>query len=65
MRRDVRPVEKGQPAHLAIETTAKGDVRHTAAVIAKAQRDLNYEPRTGLEEGLANELAWLKEIYDF
>ncbi len=30
-----------------------GDVRDSVADIAKARRDLGYEPRVGLEEGLA------------
>ena len=29
-----------------------GDVPHTYADISKAKRDLDYEPKVGLEEGL-------------
>ncbi len=38
----------------------KGDVRHTAADIRKAQRLLNYQPRTPMKDGLSQEAAWLK-----
>lgn len=41
--------------------TQKGDVRHTAADTTRARQELGYEPRVNLEEGLARELAWLKE----
>jgi dTDP-L-rhamnose 4-epimerase len=45
------------------EITAKyrvGDVRHCFADINKARRILKYEPRVGLEEGLAELVDWLK-----
>jgi nucleoside-diphosphate-sugar epimerase len=35
-----------------------GDARHTAADTARAARDLGFEPRIGLEEGLARQLKW-------
>lgn len=37
----------------------KGDVRHTSAEISKAAAVLGYQPRVGLEHGLAREAAWL------
>ncbi len=40
----------------------KGDVRHTFADIEKAERDLNYNPRTSLEDGLGEEWAWFRAI---
>jgi UDP-glucuronate 4-epimerase len=36
---------------------APGEARHTGADITTAQRDLGYEPRTRLREGLAQQLA--------
>ncbi|MFH0809954.1 MAG: NAD-dependent epimerase/dehydratase family protein [Pseudomonadota bacterium] len=38
-----------------------GDVRHTAADITRAEKDLGYRPKVNLHEGLARELAWLRE----
>lgn len=36
----------------------KGDVKHSLASIEKAKRLLEYAPKTGLEEGLRQTLAW-------
>lgn len=38
-----------------------GDVRHSLADITAAQEALGFEPQVGLEEGLAEYLAWAKE----
>jgi UDP-glucose 4-epimerase len=38
-----------------------GDVRFSCADIARARRDLGYEPEIHLEEGLARTLAWVQE----
>jgi len=54
----------GRPARLELEPVARGDVGHTAADMSKARQELGYNPRMDLREGLARELAWLKEIYD-
>ncbi|MEP7106048.1 MAG: NAD-dependent epimerase/dehydratase family protein [Chloroflexota bacterium] len=35
-----------------------GDARHTAADTRLAARDLGFEPKVGLEDGLARQLAW-------
>jgi len=37
----------------------KGDVMHTLADISRAERELGYTPRIGIEEGLAREVEWL------
>jgi nucleoside-diphosphate-sugar epimerase len=41
----------------------KGDVPDTWADIAKARKDLDYSPRTELEDGLRQEWLWVREIY--
>ena len=41
----------------------KGDVPDTWADIAKARKDLDYSPRTELEDGLRQEWNWVREIY--
>jgi UDP-glucuronate 4-epimerase len=38
-----------------------GDVASTGADIAKAQKDLQYEPRTSFKDGLRAELKWIEE----
>ena len=52
----------GRPARLQYETMQKGDARHTAADIQKAQRVLGYQPTVAIAEGLHREVAWLKEL---
>ncbi len=50
----------GRPAELRREGRQKGDVRHTAADISKAARDLGYQPQVGIREGLAREVEWVR-----
>ncbi len=54
----------GRPAKVVKESMAKGDVWHTAADISAAREDLGYSPNSNLDEGLARELSWLKEVYN-
>lgn len=37
-----------------------GDVRHTLASIEAAQRDLGYQPKTTIDEGLRRYVEWLR-----
>ncbi|RLE03418.1 MAG: UDP-glucose 4-epimerase [Candidatus Aminicenantes bacterium] len=41
-----------------------GDVPHTFAAIDKARKELGYQPRFSLEEGLKAEWEWLKMLYN-
>jgi len=41
----------------------KGDVMHTYADVSLAARELDYAPRTSLEEGLAREVEGLESLY--
>jgi nucleoside-diphosphate-sugar epimerase len=41
----------------------KGDVPDTWADIRKAERDLDYAPKTALEEGLRREWLWIQQLY--
>ncbi len=42
----------------------KGDVKHTYADTSRARRELGFEPRFSLEEGLDREAAWIRSILD-
>ncbi len=42
---------------------ARGDARHTAADITKAQKILGYQPQVSLREGLAAEWRWIQVLY--
>jgi nucleoside-diphosphate-sugar epimerase len=42
---------------------AAGDVRDTGADLTRARELLGYQPRIGVGEGLANEVAWLAAQY--
>jgi nucleoside-diphosphate-sugar epimerase len=39
-----------------------GDARKTSADTSKAQSDLGFKPSVSLEDGIAREIAWMKEI---
>jgi UDP-glucuronate 4-epimerase len=39
---------------------APGDVRHTSADLERARRLLGYSPQVGLEDGLRQEVEWLR-----
>ena len=41
----------------------RGDVTHTRADISLAARELAYEPRIGLEEGVEREVDWIRSTY--
>lgn len=47
----------GRPVPLLVGPPARGDVRHTRADTTRARRDLGFDPRVGLREGLALQLA--------
>jgi len=44
------------------DAVQRGDMRHTCADTELARKDLGFEPRVNLEEGLAAENAWLVEL---
>ena len=41
----------------------KGDMRHTFASTARAEKDLGYAPRVSVPEGLAREFHWLQDLH--
>jgi nucleoside-diphosphate-sugar epimerase len=45
------------------EEQQKGDVPHTLADIQKARKDLGYNPKTQIDEGLREEWKWIKNLY--
>jgi UDP-glucose 4-epimerase len=52
----------GRKARLRRFDRQKGDVRHTRASIEAARAKLDYEPRLGLEMGLARQWDWVKSL---
>jgi nucleoside-diphosphate-sugar epimerase len=52
----------GRKAQLRRFDRQKGDVRHTRASIEAARAKLDYEPRVGLEMGLARQWDWIKGL---
>jgi UDP-glucuronate 4-epimerase len=40
-----------------------GDVRLTAADLRRAERELAYRPRVGIEEGLGHFVRWYRETH--
>ena len=49
----------GRKANLTRFDRQKGDVRHTMARLDQAKNKLAYQPKVGLEEGLASEWNWI------
>src|SRR5206468_2198490 len=46
-----------RPPRIELRDARAGDIRHSAADIARARAELGYEPTVGLAEGLARLLA--------
>jgi len=58
----IRVAEKiaGRKAKLKRFDRQKGDVRHTRARLDQARTKLEYAPKVDLEQGLAQEWAWIR-----
>jgi UDP-glucose 4-epimerase len=52
----------GRQPLVTIDPAQKGDMRHTYADTWLARIDLGFDPKVGLEEGLAAEYQWLASI---
>jgi len=50
----------GRKVEVVVEPKQKGDMRDTYADTSAARRDLDYEPRTSLREGLEREWHWIQ-----
>ena len=63
LRHFVRVLEQalGRRAEIRLAPLPPGDVVRTAADIAASRRDLGFEPRTPIEEGLPRFAAWYRE----
>lgn len=51
----------GRPIQIARQPRRPGDQHRTHANIAKARRDLDYNPTTTVREGLEKEVAWYRQ----
>ncbi len=54
----------GKEPLVVYEEEQKGDVRHTIADTTRVKKELGFEVRVSLEEGLREELSWIKEGMD-
>jgi nucleoside-diphosphate-sugar epimerase len=52
----------GRRAHVTSDPAQKGDMRHTYADTSLARADLGFAPSIALEEGVASEYRWLKDL---
>jgi len=52
----------GRPARVERQGRQAGDVRHTWADTSAARAVMGFRPQVALREGLAAEVAWLREI---
>jgi len=53
----------GRKAVIRFEPMQPGDVKATAAEIEDSRRDLGFEPRISIDEGLPRFVQWYKEYY--
>jgi UDP-glucose 4-epimerase len=49
----------GRPVKVRREETQKGDMRDTYADTSLARKDLGFEPKVSLREGIEAEYRWL------
>lgn len=55
--------ECGRPAEKIFKGMQPGDVKETYADIEASQRDLGFDPRTTIDEGLPKFIAWYREYH--
>lgn len=53
----------GREAHVERHPDQPGDVRLTAADLGRAERELGYRPRVGIEEGIGQFVRWYGETH--
>jgi UDP-glucose 4-epimerase len=53
----------GRPVLIERHEEQKGDVPHTYADISAARKDLDYNPRISLEDGLREQWQWIQTVY--
>ncbi len=52
----------GRPIRREHQAAQPGDVRHTWADTRRAKEMLGFEPKVSLQDGLAREVEWLKDV---
>ena len=52
----------GRPLNIRREAAQKGDMRDTYADTTAARRDLGFDPKTRLEDGIEAEYRWLESL---
>lgn len=64
--RAIKAIEEisGEKARLKYTEPQRGDARHTYADISKAKRDLGYNPKVDIYEGLKRHYEWLRNNLD-
>ncbi len=53
----------GRKANLDLLPMQPGDVKETYADIEASRRDLGFEPKTAIDEGIPRFIAWYREFY--
>ncbi len=54
----------GSAATVDYQQVQKGDVRHTSADMTKARKELGYNPKVSIREGLETEHEWIKGLVE-
>jgi nucleoside-diphosphate-sugar epimerase len=50
----------GKTPKVELVAELRGDVEHTLASVARAEAELGYAPKIGLDEGLRRFVAWYR-----
>ncbi len=53
--------ETGREGRFEFGPTEAGDPKHTGADTSRARREIGYDPRVSLADGLASQVAWMKD----
>jgi nucleoside-diphosphate-sugar epimerase len=54
----------GKPMEVNYQPVQKGDVRHTGASLEKIKKELGYNPKVSMMEGLEGEWEWIRALYE-
>ena len=61
----IKVIEKklGIKSKINFKKLQKGDVKNTLSNLDKSRKNLNYKPKTNIDQGIANYIKWFREYY--
>ena len=66
LKRFIKVIERStnQKAEIDFEPMQPGDVKETYADIETSRRDFGFSPKTSIDDGVADFVAWYREYHD-